>query len=371
MSDVTVSTRFDIRSLLDPIPGPSRGGESLRYEGTYDRISEARREDDPSLSQGIYQTRLKRADWAAAEAICVEALESRTKDLQIAGWLLEAWLQLYGFSGVEAGLNLLSGLCQNFWDDLYPSLDAENPEAGLEDRIAPFEWINEKLLLRLKQIPLTLPSQAAQESYSFVDWESACHMENLARRDASGMQAAMASLKLSVEGFRTATVLTDTSFLVATLQNLEDAVSACSFLQQLLDEKCGKYSASLHKFNEILVAIQQLLTESLQGREEIAPPAEENAATSAVMLQSIQDTEIWESGPISSRADAYRRLSEAADYLLRTEPHSPTPYLVKRAVEWGDMNLFELLQQIVRNDDEMKEIDKLLRLTGKQVADMK
>ncbi|HET9714536.1 MAG TPA: hypothetical protein VFP64_21785, partial [Pyrinomonadaceae bacterium] len=63
---------------------------------------------------------------------------------------------------------------------------------------------------------------------------------------------------------------------------------------------------------------------------------------------------------------AYRRLSEAADYLLRTEPHSPTPYLVKRAVEWGNMSLPELFQQIVRNEGELNEIDRLLRLTGKR-----
>ena len=62
----------------------------------------------------------------------------------------------------------------------------------------------------------------------------------------------------------------------------------------------------------------------------------------------------------------FKRLSEAADYLLRTEPHSPTPYLVKRAVEWGSMSLPELLQQIVRNEGEMSEIDRLLRLTGKR-----
>lgn len=82
------------------------------------------------------------------------------------------------------------------------------------------------------------------------------------------------------------------------------------------------------------------------------------------------DIEIWTSGPIRNRADAYRRLSEAADYLLKTEPHSPTPYLVKRAVEWGHMSLFEVFQQIVRNEGEMEELDRLLRLTGKKVADM-
>ncbi|MDQ3744790.1 MAG: hypothetical protein M3444_10440, partial [Acidobacteriota bacterium] len=71
----------------------------------------------------------------------------------------------------------------------------------------------------------------------------------------------------------------------------------------------------------------------------------------------------WSPGaPIRSRAEAYQRLAEAADYLLRTEPHSPTPYLVRRAVEWGSMSLSELLQQIVRNDGEMQEINRLLRL---------
>ena len=49
---------------------------------------------------------------------------------------------------------------------------------------------------------------------------------------------------------------------------------------------------------------------------------------------------------------------------MKTEPHSPTGYLVQRAVEWGRMSLFDVLKQIVRNDNEMEEIDRLLRLSG-------
>src|SRR5260370_11776609 len=133
MSGLTLSHGIDIEGLLNPIAGPRPAGDSLRYEGTYDRIQEARRADDPSLSQGIYKTRLKRADWEADASICIEALQSRSKDLQIAGWLLEAWLNLYGFAGVGAGLKLLTGLCAHFWDDLYPSLAVDH----VEDRGAP------------------------------------------------------------------------------------------------------------------------------------------------------------------------------------------------------------------------------------------
>ena len=93
MSTVLTSSRqIEVEDLLQPIAGENPAGESLRYEGTYDRIAEARREDDPKLSQGIYKSAHKRADWVTVSGVCIEALTTRTKDLQIAGWLLEAWL---------------------------------------------------------------------------------------------------------------------------------------------------------------------------------------------------------------------------------------------------------------------------------------
>jgi predicted component of type VI protein secretion system len=68
------------------------------------------------------------------------------------------------------------------------------------------------------------------------------------------------------------------------------------------------------------------------------------------------------SGPILNRDDAYRRLAEAADYLAITEPHSPTPYLVRRAIAWGSMRLEDLLPELVRNGNELTEIYRLLQI---------
>lgn len=356
---MTVLTQsIDFEALLQPIAGHNRAGELLRYQGTYDRIAEARREDDPTLSQGIYKSALKRADWTMAEALCVEALAKRTKDLQIAGWLLETWLHLYNFAGVTNGLRLLAGLCEEFWDDLYPALDGDD----LEGRIAPFHWIEQKLSLKLKQVPLTLPSDAVHESYSYVDWESACHFENLAMKDPRALQEALAKINPSVATFRAALAATDCQFYVNQIEDLDNAIDACASLEDVLEVKCGKEAPSLRQFKEALGAIHQLISQDLRLRAEaIAPVPEEVLAPEA----GEAEIELWSGGPIRSRAEAYRRLSEAADYLLRTEPHSPTPYLVKRAVEWGNMSLPELLQQIVRNEGEMNEIDRLLRLTGK------
>src|ERR1700753_980884 len=114
---------FDVATLLQPISEQAPAGELLRYEGTYDRIMEARREDDASLAQGVWKRDLKKADWNLTSQICIDALEKRSKDLQIAAWLLEAWLHLYGFAGVSAGTRLLVELCHEFWDSLHPALN--------------------------------------------------------------------------------------------------------------------------------------------------------------------------------------------------------------------------------------------------------
>lgn len=356
-----VATQIDIQELLQPIPGDNPAGEPLRYQGTYDRIADARREDDPTLSQGIYKSSLKRADWASVEAICIDALTKRTKDLQIASWLLEAWLHLYGFTGVTTGLRLLAGLCEEFWDHVYPSLEVDE----IEGRVAPIEWVEQKLTLKLKQLPLTLPGEISDESYTYIDWESACHFENLAMKDPRALQEALAKINPTVATFRAAIAETDSAFYLELVDELGQAIAACVAVEEVLEEKCGKDAPGLRQFKEALAAIQQLVSQDLYTRpEEIETFGEEEMVPDA---SGDAEVELWSNGgPIRSRAEAYRRLSEAADYLLRTEPHSPTPYLVKRAVEWGSMSLPELLQQIVRNEGEMNEIDRLLRLTGKR-----
>jgi type VI secretion system protein ImpA len=51
-----------------------------------------------------------------------------------------------------------------------------------------------------------------------------------------------------------------------------------------------------------------------------------------------------------SREDAYRQLASIAEYLARYEPHSPVPYLIQRALEWGCKPLPILLRELMSSD---------------------
>jgi type VI secretion system protein VasJ len=54
-------------------------------------------------------------------------------------------------------------------------------------------------------------------------------------------------------------------------------------------------------------------------------------------------------GAPSGRAEAYRQIVAAADYLIAVEPHSPVPYLLRRAAAWGGMALPQLYVELQRS----------------------
>jgi len=361
MSEKMAPLTIDLEKLLAPISVERPAGESLRYEGTYDRIQEARREDDPTLEQGIWKTKLKKADWPAVRDICLEALETRSKDVQMAVWLLEAWLHLHGFSGVREGFKLLVGLCEGFWDELYPELH----EDDVEYRIAPLVWMNEKLSVKLKTIPITHPQTADVLTYTWADWENASHLENLARKDSKLLQSADVAGKATVTKVQGSVMLSPKSFYVSLAQELSSTMDAIAVFERLLEDRIGNRAPSMVQFKDVLQDVQRLVHDILLERaeeaseDEIAVLEEEQEGPIAALEE--EGGLISRGGPIRSRAEAYRRLLEAAEYLLRAEPHSPTPYLVKRAVSWGSMTLMDLLQEIV-NDE--RDRDAIFRLLG-------
>jgi len=136
--------------ILNPISEALPAGESLRYASVYDKIKEARRQDDDA-PQGEWQRERKVADYATVFKLANEAIATKSKDLQLAAWLTEALLNREGFSGLLQGLNLIKGLVEKFWDGLWPELD----EGEAEIRAAPIDWVGQYLAIPIKQVPLT------------------------------------------------------------------------------------------------------------------------------------------------------------------------------------------------------------------------
>lgn len=364
--------KIDLETLLTPISADKPSGESLRYSGLYEAVEEARREDDPSLPQGVWKTELKRADWKEAARLCLDALETRSKDLQVAAWLLEAWIRLEGLPGAAAGLSLVGALCESFWNTVHPL-----PQEGdAEFRLAPLQWVADRVPGAVRGIPITWPAGSPSDEArpcTYADLDSARHMEKLARTDPQAVQTEEGRGRISTDRFLVSVSLTPTAFYSVLAADARQALAALDGLVVLLNRLCGNDAPSFQRLGDALFAVQHFALRVLEERrdrgEEIAGPMEGAAAMDEMDLyphaEEGEEGAFFGGAPIRSRSEAYRRLAEAADYLLRTEPHSPTPYLVRRAVAWGGMSLGELLQELVQGDGDLRAIYTLLGMGGR------
>ena len=359
--------RLDLEKLLIPIPGGNPVGEYLRYEITYDSIQEARKEE-ADLPQGVWERGIKKADWNEVRDICIDALENRSKDLQIAVWLLESLLHLYGFLGLREGLKLITALCEKFWESLYPEIEEEDYEA----RVSPIVWQNEKLYLQLKMVQITQPESRDESPYSFGDWEKANYLENLADGDKSVLEEAESKGTITLNSLLGRVSSTPRSFYETQCKYLADSIELVTDLEQILDEKCDKQAPTLHLFMDTLEDIYRTVngflmkTQSEDANYEPEPSSseEDEKRSLTVLEEGGQISKKPFASEIRSRSEAYRMLSEAADYLMIHEPHSPTPYLVKRAVSWGNKTFSELVKELVNDDNDLQQIYKLLGIKG-------
>ncbi len=385
---------FDATAALAPFPGESPVGPSLRYDPIYDAIREARRQDDPSLPMGVWQSVPKRADWDLAIRLCREVLEQRSKDLQVACWLTEALVHRHGFAALAPSIRLLAALCDAFWDDgLHPDLD-EDGDAGA--RVAPLEWLNDKLPTVLQTLPLTRSGGPPPVGFSFGDYENAQRNQLAAVRDPRGVVAALArSGGPTLAEIDASAQATPVAFHRAHHDWLDQALVAVDRLAVVLDERCGRQAPGLTGLRDGCLALRGWVDTALRAKGEdpvmaqaAAPIAAETEGESVdddglgaaydaytdpdgAAGDGAADAPVFGAGPIRTREEAYFWLAEAADFLIRHEPHSPTPYVVHRALSWANMPLHEVLLEVSRGRNDLSTIFDFLGFNFTELSQQK
>lgn len=151
---------LDLDALLAPISDHQPAGEDLSFSIEFDRIQEARRSDDPTLDQGEWQTDIKYADWSSVARQCGDLLQTRTKDLRLAGWMTEATTQIDGFAGLALGYRLIAGLCDRYWDEVHPLV----VDGDHEERIGNLSWLLTNSLHWLRAVPIARDRRAVSVS---------------------------------------------------------------------------------------------------------------------------------------------------------------------------------------------------------------
>lgn len=333
-----------IDDLLVPIEGANPSGANLRYDPVYDKIKEARREEETPPA-GMTERDRKVADNPQVIKLATGLLQTKTKDLQIAAWLTEALLKQKGFGGLKDGLALCLGLVDKFWDSVYPELE----DGDAQSRGAPLGFVGSKLEIPVKLVPVV-----EKAPYGLLDQQQSREVgyEDLAKTEEAKKKRAqlLKDGKLAPEIFDKAFEETPKKFYAQSEQDLDACLQTLAQLKKICDEKFGDDGPAFGPLEYALEAARHLIHGCLQKKREKEPdpveptPVAEAAAEAGSAAEAGEGPtrtslviSVENSSEPADRVDAVRKVAEAAAFLRRREPRSPASYLMLRGLRWGEL----------------------------------
>ena len=336
--------------LLNPIAGENPSGQNLRYAPVYDKIKEARREDDDA-AQGEWKRERKVADWPSVIKMAGDALATKSKDLQLAAWLTEALVKTQGVAGLRDGLDLLKGLVEGFWDTIYP----ESEDGDVEMRAAPLDWVGGRLDRAVRDAPLTRGGynwHVYKESRRVPTEEEAAESSAKAEERAT----AMADGKLTPEEFDKGFDSSPKAYYVQLAADFDSTLESLEALDGLCGEKFQDVAPSFGPLRQTLEEVKQAVRIFLQKKREKEPDEPLEAAPAVEAEAIAEEWPVESAAPVAGvvppraarpggalsaepvdRADAIARVVSAARFLRVENPYDPAPYLLLRGLRWGEL----------------------------------
>jgi type VI secretion system protein ImpA len=346
--------------LLTPVPGDNPSGANLRYDPVTDKIKEARREEIDA-PQGEWKTAVKTADYAQVIKLAGEVIAKRSKDLQIAVWLVDAHVRREGFPLLGPSFQFLRGLLDQFWETLYPELDDED----LEIRSGPLEWLGTKLDQPLRMLPITSTgfNLIQYKESRLIGYEQDAGTPEKQRV----RQQAIADNKPTAEEFDAAVDSTPRAFYENAQNALAEGLAALEELNSFCDDKFGDVAPSFVRTRSAIEEISQQARIFLNKKGGPTPvvtatvtvpvsepiPVAQAAATAAAAAAAVAAVPAFTPpapssppapAPVASFhaeptdvADAVRRIAGVCRYLREKTNLDAVAFLVIRAFRWGEL----------------------------------
>ncbi len=330
---------LDLAAVLQPISADAPAGNPHAYtreiRGPLQALRQEERPED--FDEATRPAQLKKSDWPGVVRLATDALQTKTKDLRVACHLLEGLAWTSGFAGMSCGLELLRRLVGECWDRLNPPIEG----GDLEQRAAPLSNMLDDPVrgiafpCTVRHLPLVVTPQRA---YGLIEWLQLRRsplpeaQQEVARVVAGLSQEQLDGLGRSMAGC---------------LEQLQGLVLA-------LEEKLGAAAPALTNLKAALEECQAVVREERSRLLPVEPAAVAPAAGQA----EAGEVKTSAAGAAATRAEAYLQLTRAAELLEQLEPHSPIPYLVKRAVRLGRLPFPQLMERIIRDGNVLKELQR-------------
>ncbi len=348
---------LDIDALSRPIDDAEPAGPDLEYSDVaeLERFSAGTPGTIDPKSQELVGA--EEPNWRKVAEQSRELL-GKTKDLRVAAWLTRAELANRGLPGLSDGLKLIASLVENFWETLYPLLDRDEGDD-------PIERLN--VLANLSPDPAqSYGSPAAEGLLRSLRGAAIVESREVGRYTVRDLEYVLGRMQPPEGQTAPAAGLLaaawrrgDPEANAEKRAGIETGLAAIQSISKVFQEHSGQRPS--------LDLLQQTLK---RVGEFYAGLDAEDAAAASVLAGEGEDADDAESGGtgtgqgkpprsggLASRADAVRILQQVAEFLRKSEPSSPAPMFVDRAVKVLQMDFNAIVKELM--PDSQRHIEML------------
>ena len=320
---------------LLPLGDGQACGPDLEYDPESLELSDATGKPDSQFGPG------EPPDWARVRDLA-ESLFARTRDLRVALWWGRAKLNLDGLAALPAVLALLHGLLENFWTDLHPLPDADDPDALARlSVIGALDKLN-SLLGDIRNARLSADRRL--DGVRVRDVEVALAKLTPRPDEAPRTPAQIAGMAA------------EAADVAAALRAQADAaLSSLDQIEALMIQRFRPdLGVDLTTVRGMLTSVKSLLPTVAAAADE-AVEVDTNSTAGTAMTPSRPAGGVHS---VDSRQDAIRAIELVCAYLERSEPTNPAQLLLRRAARVIDKNFLELVRELA--PDSVKEVARIM-----------
>lgn len=346
---MSTSQVFESEALLDPINDDDPAGKRPSILEN-DKLKEYREDFDPErdLSEedrrnpAMMEKPKVVPQWDKIIQFSHQYFQKTGKDLVVAVRTVEALTRRHGFAGLRDGIRFLRRLCEDCWDRMHPMMDDPSDPDEIEGRCAPFVFIDDEVNQprfpnTVRSIPLLTTSDGVPVTYA-----------NCQSYD-SGTPAVVSPDEFRAAAMSAPSTVIDQVRIID--EDITEALDELKGLVAVLDEKAGSIAPGLSSLKKAIEDSQSMAREILRLRGGGAGSTSANSTESSESDDDGSQPQRSHGGGMSlgsvgSREDVYARLNELTLLLEQFDPHSPVPFLIRRAIEMRDLRFPELVDTL-------------------------
>lgn len=352
MSNITIN----MDRLLAPVSSDNPVGANMEYDPLFDEIREARESDPDYLPQDEWSTSLRKAEWSSVISLSEEFLVHASKDLQVGCWLAEALVHQHGIPGLLFGIRFLHQFISLYWEQCWPALSDD----GLPERQGKLGQLDRLLAKQLHLEPLLGRPESTLEF-----WQKVLIFEHQVSLQPDSRPTLLEDGDYSMESFNRWVATVPVALLNTTREMLgecREEVQQFERRYQELNPTCENviFSHTHEKLDEITDFFHRLGERVTQDYSDVM-------SLNVLMPQDVEPITASETPrQLMSRDLAISQMLTIAHFFRQTEPSSPVPFLMDRAARWAGMALTEWLEEMIEDDNSLRNINNVLKGSNSQ-----